>query len=331
VSDEPIELGCYSEYGTLRAVIVGRLDDLAYPAWSPNIRYLSGEIAELLSGASGSAVNIRDRAPHLWEALSIDVEGVVETFEAHGVRVLRPRTYLPEERRYLDNLQGGHSLLYPADPTFVLGKHVIETCIRRPFRRKETWATRDVLMPHIEADPDVRHVAIPRARPHPAGDEGPGPFLEGGDIIMVGRDVLCGATDLTSNDRGRSWLRRYMEPFDYRVHSVDVRGTWLHLLGVMCLLREGLAMAHLPALGGKLPKPIADWELIELTEPETRMLASVGMNIDRNRHMIDRRLDRVIGELDGRGIEPIPVSVDHLSAWGGAVRCVALPISRDAN
>lgn len=331
MSDKPIELGCYSEYGTLRAVIVGRLDDLAYPAWSSNIRYLSGEIAELLSGASGSAVNIRDRAPHLWEALSTDVEGVVETFEAHGVRVLRPRTYLPEERRYLDNLQGGHSLLYPADPTFVLGKHVIETCIRRPFRRKETWATRDVLMPHIEADPDVRHVAIPRARPHPAGDEGPGPFLEGGDIIMVGRDVLCGATDLTSNDRGRSWLRRYMEPFDYRVHSVDVRGTWLHLLGVMCLLREGLAMAHLPALGGKLPKPIADWELIELTEPETRMLASVGMNIDRNRHMIDRRLDRVIGELDGRGIEPIPVSVDHLSAWGGAVRCVALPISRDAN
>jgi hypothetical protein len=77
-------------------------------------------------------------------------------------------------------------LLYPADPTYVLGKHVIETTFRRPFRRKETWATRDVLMAGIEADPVVRHVACPRARPHPAGDEGPGPFLEGGDLIMIG-------------------------------------------------------------------------------------------------------------------------------------------------
>ena len=325
-----IEIGCFSEFGTLRAAVVGRLDDLAYPAWSPNVRYLSGEIADLLRGATERSVNVREHAPHLWDALATDVEGVVAAFEEHGVRVLRPRKYLPDERRYLGDLQGGHSLLYPADPTYVLGKHVIETCIRRPFRRKETWATRDVLMPHIEADPDVRHVAIPRARPHAAGDEGPGPFLEGGDIIVVGDDVLCGATDLTSNEAGRSWLRRYLQPFGYRVHSVDVQGTWLHLLGVMCLLREGLAMAYLPALGGKLPEPIAEWEVIELTEGETRMLASVGMNLDSKRHMIDRRLDRVIGELDRRGMEPVPVSVDHLSAWGGAVRCVALPIARDA-
>ena len=325
------KLGCFSEYGRLHAVVVGRLDDLAYPAWSPNIRYLSGEIAELLSGATGTSVNIRESAPHLWEALFADVEGIVETFEQHGVEVLRPRTYLPGELQYLDYLQGGHSLLYPADPTYVLGKHVIETCIRRPFRRKETWATRDVLMPHIERDAEARHVAIPRAQPYPAGSEGPGPFLEGGDIIMFGNDVLCGATDLTSNELGRSWLRRYLEPFGYQVHAVDVQGTWLHLLGVMCLVREGLVMAHMPALRGGLPAPIADWELIELTEQETRMLATVGMNIDQKRHMIDRRFDRVMGELERRGVEPVPVSVDHLSAWGGAVRCVALPIARDAD
>lgn len=90
-------------------------------------------------------------------------------------------------------------------------------------------------------------------------------------------------------------------------------------------------MAHMPALGGKLPRPVADWELIELTEEETKMLATVGMNIDQKRHMIDKRLERVIGELDRRGIKPIPVSVDHLSAWGGAVRCVALPLARDAD
>jgi N-dimethylarginine dimethylaminohydrolase len=86
----------------------------------------------------------------------------------------------------------------------------------------------------------------------------------------------------------------------------------------------------MPALGGSLPGPISDWEVIELTEQETLDLASVGMNIDQKKHLIDQRFERVIGELQKRGMEPIPVDVRSLSAMGGAVRCVALPIARDA-
>jgi glycine amidinotransferase len=331
VTKPSIELGCHSEYGRLDAVVVGRTDGLRYPALNRNIRYLSGEIAELLSSAPpGGSVDVRESAPHLWEQLTEAVERVVDTFTHHGVTVLRPRPFAPEERGYLGDLQEGASLLYPADPVYVLGKHVIETCIRRPFRRKEAWATRTVLQQFIDADPEVRHVASPRAELGVAGHEGAGPFLEGGDIIVLGQDVLCGNTDLTSNAAGSAWLRRYLEPFGYRVHPVPVTGTWLHLLGVMCVLREGLAMAYLPALGGTLPAPIADWEVIELTEAETRMLATVGMNLDPRRHLIDARLERVIGELERHGMEPIPIDVEHLSAWGGAVRCVTLPISRAA-
>jgi N-dimethylarginine dimethylaminohydrolase len=326
-----VDIGCYSDYGTLRSVMVGSTEDLAYPSWSPNIRYLRDEVAELLSSADGNAVDLSEQAPELWEGVTSDVERVAELFAEHGVEVVRPRKYLPEEMEYLEYLQGGHSLLYPADPNYVLGKHVIECCIRRPFRRKETWATRDVLMPYIEADPGVRHVSIPRARPHRAGEEGPGPFLEGGDLIMLGpNDVLCGNTVLTSNEAGRAWLTRYLADFDIRVHPVDVQGTWLHLLGVMCVVREGLAMAHMPAIGGKLPDPIADWDVIELTEEETLDLASVGMNIDAKKHVIDQRFERVIGELEQRGMEPIPIDVKSLSSMGGAIRCVALPIARDA-
>jgi N-dimethylarginine dimethylaminohydrolase len=185
------ELGCHSEYGNLDAVVVGRTDDLRYPAFNRNIRYLSGDIADLLSSAApGSSVDVRERAPELWEQLTEAVERVADTFTQQGVTVLRPRPFEPEERAYLNDLQQGASLLYPADPVYVLGKHVIETCIRRPFRRKEAWATRSVLQPLIDADPEVRHVASPRAELGVAGQEGAGPFLEGGDIIAVGRDVL---------------------------------------------------------------------------------------------------------------------------------------------
>jgi N-dimethylarginine dimethylaminohydrolase len=70
--------------------------------------------------------------------------------------------------------------------------------------------------------------------------------------------------------------------------------------------------------------------VIEITEEEARMLATVGMNLDARRHLIDQRLKRVVGELERHGMEPIPIDVEHLSVWGGAVRCVTLPISRAA-
>ena len=84
------QLGCFSEYGTLHSVMVGRLDDLAYPAWSPNIRYLTGKSTRCCRARPGRPSTSESRHPHLWEALYRDVEGVVETFQAHGVEVLRP-------------------------------------------------------------------------------------------------------------------------------------------------------------------------------------------------------------------------------------------------
>jgi N-dimethylarginine dimethylaminohydrolase len=53
------------------------------------------------------------------------------------------------------------------------------------------------------------------------------------------------------------------------------------------------------------------------------------MNIDQRKHIIDQRFERVIGELEKHGMEPIPVEIEHLSSMGGAVRCVTLPIARE--
>ena len=55
------------------------------------------------------------------------------------------------------------------------------------------------------------------------------------------------------------------------------------------------------------------------------------MNIDQERHLIDRRLERIIDELDRHGMTPVPIGIDTLAKWGGAIRCVALPFSREAD
>lgn len=255
---------------------------------------------------------------------------LVKTYEQHGVKVIRARRFTEDEKLFQDHLQGGHAMIYAADPVFVLGKHFIELCIRRPYRRKEIFPLRDLLMPMIENDPEAHHVAVPQAAPRREFGEGPGPFLEGGDIIANGRDVIVGMGDVCSNLAGAKWLERYLAPFGYRVHPMRIAGLWLHALGVMCLLRDGLLMAYLPALPDGLPEPFRDWEVIEITEQECASLATVGVSLDQKRYMINKRHNRVMNELGKRGIEPVALDTDHISFWGGDIRCSTLPIVRDA-
>jgi N-dimethylarginine dimethylaminohydrolase len=312
--------------------MVGQVEDFAYPPYAPNLRYLTGEKRRMLEASRNKAFNLKNEMPALYEKLASQLELVCEAFRQRGVEVHRPRPFTEQEKTFLGDLQLGHSQLYPADPVFVLGNHFIEVCIRRPFRRKEVWGIRDVLAPMIEANPAIHHVAMPAALPDPADliGSGNGTYLEGGDIILHGKTVLVGHGPLTSSLAGGRWLARYIEPFGYEVKHVQIHGDYLHLLGVMALIREGLAVAYLPALGGALPAPLRDWDVIELTLDECLALGTVGMNTDPNTHLIDRRLTRLIGELEKRGVDCVPLEIDELADWGGAVRCVTLPISRDA-
>lgn len=324
--------GVHSEYGRLPMVMVGQVDDFAYPPFCPNLRYLTGEKRRMLEATGGRAYHLRAEKPALYDKLVEQLEIVCEAFRTRGVEVVRPRVFSQDEKRFLAGLQLGHSQLYPADPAFVLGPHFIEGCIRRPFRRKEVWAIRDALLPLVEADPDAHHVAMPQARPDPADltGTGTGIYLEGGDIILHDRTVLVGHGPLTSSLAGGKWFARYLRPHGYQVEHVKIHGDFLHLLGVMCLVREGLVMAYMPALGGVLPAAVRGWEVIELSLEECLALGTVGMNVDPDTHLIDRRLERIIKALEAHGVACVPLEIDELADWGGAVRCVTLPIMRDA-
>ena len=113
---EPFEIGCFSDYGTLRVVMVGRTDDLAYPAWSSNIRYLTGPVAELLSNADGNSVNLREQAPELWEGITEDVEGIAEAFRKHGAEVVRPASSSPRRCSTSSTSRAGTASSIPPTP-----------------------------------------------------------------------------------------------------------------------------------------------------------------------------------------------------------------------
>ncbi len=322
--------GCHgSDYGKLRQVVVGIADDLTLPPYSPALVHYNAELKQALIGNDGKPLAIADAFPERFERTVEQLASLAEFYEKRGIDVLRARPYTDEEKAYLGSLQGGHSLLYPADPVYVLGNHYLEVNIRRAYRRKEVFPLRELVMPLIEADAQARHVAMPAAQPFTPSGEGPGPYLEGGDIIIVGSDLIVGESDIASNRAGTNWLKRYIEPHGYTVHPMPMRGELLHALGAICILRQGLLMAYLPALIDGLPEPLRDWEIIELTEHEAKSFATVGVSLDDSTYVMPAGNNRVVEELDKRGIEPIAIPFDDVSFWGGSVRCSTLPLARD--
>jgi N-dimethylarginine dimethylaminohydrolase len=321
--------GSHSEYGKLREVIVGIPDDLTLPPFSKELSHYNDELRAVLDDTGNQPLSIKKHFPERWERTRAQMEGIAKTFEDNDIIVHRVRPYSDDEKVYLDHLQQGHSLLYSADPVFVIGNHYLEINIRRAYRRKEVFPIREIVQPMIEADPDAHYVAMPPAQPWTPSGEGPGPFLEGGDILIQGMDIIVGMGNLCSNQNGINWLTRYIEPYGYTVHPMPIKGDILHTLGVICLLREGLCMAYLPALENGLPDPIKDWDVIELTHSEMEAHATVGVSLDDARYMINPRHNRVMDELYKHGIEPISTPCDDIGFWGGAIRCITLPLKRD--
>lgn len=330
MSDTTPAFGSRNDYDRLRMAVVGIADDLTLPPYNPTLHHYNDEVIEALKASDGKPTPIRKVMPERYEKTAEQLDSLAALYESNGVRVVRPRPYTEEEKRYLDDVQPGTSLLYPADPVIVVGKHYIELNIRRAYRRKEVFPLREVFAPLIAADPEARHVAMPPAQPFDPSSGGPGPYLEGGDFMRFGDDVYVGESDIASNRAGTDWLARYLKPYGYRVHPVPMKGKVLHLLGICCLLREGLLMLYRDELLDEtLPGPLGEWDVIELTEQEATAFATVGVSLDDNRYVMPAGLNRVADELGRAGIEPVQLPYDQVSFWGGSVSCSTHALSRD--
>ena len=108
-----------------------------------------------------------------------------------------------------------------------------------------------------------------------------------------------------------------------------MKGSILHLLGTMVLIREGLLLLYRDELDCDLPDVLQDWEVIEITESEAGDYATVGVSLDDSRYIMPSGLDRVAKALARRGVEPIEIDYDQVSYWGGCVSCSTHAISRD--
>ena len=326
--DEQTNFGAYTDFGRLRAAIVGSADGLALPPFNPTLHHYNDEVQAALRRSGDQALLVAEVMPERWHKTLEQLDQLAALYESNGVQVYRPRPYSEEETEYLAHLQPGHSLLYPADPVYTLGKRYFELNIRRAYRRKEVFPLREIVAPMISSDAEASHVVMPAPQPFEPSSGGPGPYLEGGDIICYQNHVFVGESDIASNRAGTDWLESHITP-EYQMHRMPMKGTVLHLLGAMVLIREGLLILYRDELNCDLPEPLKDWDVIEISEAEARAYATVGVSLDDERYIIPAGLHRVNEELDRRGVQPIPIDFEHVGYWGGCVSCATQAISRD--
>ncbi len=326
--DEQTNFGAYTDFGRLRAAIVGSADGLALPPFNPTLHHYNDEVQTALRRSGDQALLVAEVMPERWHKTVEQLDQLAALYESNGVQVYRPRPYSEEETEYLAHLQPGHSLLYPADPVYTLGKRYFELNIRRAYRRKEVFPLREIVAPMISSDAEASHVVMPAPQPFEPSSGGPGPYLEGGDIICYQNHVFVGESDIASNRAGTDWLESHITP-EYQMHRMPMKGTVLHLLGAMVLIREGLLILYRDELNCDLPEPLKDWDVIDISEAEARAYATVGVSLDDERYIIPAGLHRVNEELDRRGVQPIPIDFEHVGYWGGCVSCATQAISRD--
>jgi glycine amidinotransferase len=320
--------GAYTDFGVLRAAIVGSAEGLALPPFNPTLHHYNDEVQTALKKSGDRPLFVADVMPERWEKTVQQLDQLAALYERNGVRVYRPRPYSEPETKYLSHLQPGHSLLYPADPVYTLGKRYFELNIRRAYRRKEVFPLRDIVAPMMAADDQAEHIVMPAPQPFDPSSGGPGPYLEGGDMICYRNHLFVGESDIASNRAGTDWLEAQIAS-DYQVHRMPMKGTVLHLLGAMVLVREGLLILYRDELDCELPEPLRDWEVIEISDTEAKAYATVGVSLDEQHYVIPAGLDRVNEELDRRGVEPVPIDFDYVGYWGGCVSCATQAISRE--
>lgn len=335
-----MSFGVWNDYGQLREVAVGTTEGVVVPGSSDGI---PPELLELTRKYGGKLASDVPEVAEMLRQAQVQLDNLARIYSDHGVIVHRPRPHTITELGYLSDLQAGAHQIFPADPIWVIGRHVIECQFREPFRNKGRFPLRELLAPQIEMAPEARVASCPVTTPvkrseAPSTDaesRASNYYLEGGDILICGnkdKDILVGVDEVRSSSaQGVEWLRRYLADDGYRVTPVPItRAAPVHLLAAVGVVGPEAALIYKPSLVDGIPEPIKHWDLIDITLEEARAGGPCAVMLDPKTILITAETPRICDVLSKRGLKVIPVPFNALTCFDGAIRCATFVMRRDA-
>ena len=326
------KVSVHHEWGTLKEVVCG-IPNFRIPEKLPEVvyKYAPAEGIKFLEANLGK--NLKEADPATYKIISDQMDTAVAILEKRNIKVHRLNEVTNDENAYLSRISPpGIIQFFPRDPMIVIGRNFIETELFFPLRRRERFGVRSALAERL-ADSDARVVSVPTADPvreQQDGSWGAGPFLEGGDVFLLGKDIYVGNTGNASNTAGIQWLSQYLGD-SYNVHEIKLSNKFLHLDCCLATPRPGLAIVCREAFVDGLPEFLNGWDFIDVPFKDAKeKLACNGLVLDDKTILIASGLDYLAKGLREAGQEVIETPFDAVYQYGGAFRCWHHPLIRES-
>ncbi len=316
------------EWDTLENVILGSPNMLSVPQMHKSILgygYIINNEANIKT-AAGKPIQLVN--PYSYGKIVEESDNVSKTLKEKDIKIsrLNPEVLDVSELQYMKYVQQGHNFLYPKDAVIVIGNNVIECAQRVPMRDKERFIVRKIFRPYVKDDPSIRYIAVPI--PSPTFNE-KGLYLEGSDVLVDGKNVYVGHSGRGTSSSGIRWLQAVLG-HNYKVYSIDITG-FIHLNSVLTLVRPDLAIRVPSAITSDLPRPLQNWEFIDITPEDAKKYAASILVVGPNKVYVDERFETLIAQLREKNVDVTSVPFEEIADFGAGLGSFYSPIRRAYN
>lgn len=254
----------------------------------------TGRLREVIMSNSPDAISFKEEHAEL-----------VSTLEKAGVHVVRTSAF---PRKTSD----GKTALFTRDPAFVLNDELIIGKLNKEGRRYESDGMKRVGDAHDIVD---------------LTDNKKDAFIEGGDIIYLGNNVVIVGIGQRTNEKGFEQLTQLFPNYEF----IGVKHNDLHLDVLFTVLSSNKVLADIT----RLPEEFIKWienmgYLVIPGDPDEQI--SLGCNVltlEENTVVAVAENTVTNERLKHNGVNVIEVSMPNVIKKGGGPRCLTCPTNRD--
>lgn len=313
-----------SEFAPLKRVVLAQ-SQFSLPARinKETEQFLTEDSVKALEGAEGK--DIADAFPALqnkWEAEKENFEKILQKYK---VEILRPRLLTKEEK--VEGKEDGYSNFFARDPFFVIGQMIIEGSMKLGHRKKEVMPIRHILEQESEKNKCL-YLSVPQADRSSDFFNMKGPFLEGGDVLVLNKEIFVGTSGLASNHEGIFWLRNFLSNFGYTVTEVPLHPNILHLDCALSLVKDGLMIVCEEAFLKGVPEILKNWDKISVSLEDAQKLITNGLPINEDVYVTDMEFQSIGEQLTKKGVTVEYTDYRISRSFGGSFRCTTQPLLR---
>ncbi len=316
-----------SEWGALKECVYGSPDRWVMPMFYGDSKQRAfGDFHDFWVKNQGRDVAEVD--PERFEGFRSQIQGAIDFLRNAGVRVQVAEELADEDLKFPRGENHGIVTGWMRDPFVTIGNNVIELAPRSLFHRRQRFAIRPILAETMSRG--ARYFAQPDSGAVESRDKPGWGYLEGGDVFVLGQQILVGHSGGCSNPEGARWLQHMLGP-DYKVHVAPIDPMFPHLDCVLSTPREGVTVICREAFPQGLPEYIRDWDHIVVDKFHAkRHMACNNLVLDDHTVVVPEveALDDVAAELKKRKFEVIRLPYNYPSDFGGSFRCAHQPLIR---